>query len=84
MAQLGDSQRFIPEAAAELCILRQLTFQNFDGHKPVKAVALGLIDVGHTAGADQFQQLIAVVQHFSNVLIHLWSSPFIDFAAGPP
>ena len=82
VAQLSDRQRFIPEAAAELRVLRQLAFQYFDGHKPVKAMTLGLIDIGHTAGADQFQQLVAVIQHFSNVLIHLRSSPFIDFAAG--
>ena len=54
VAQLSDRQRFIPEAAAELRVLRQLAFQYFDGHKPVKAMTLGLIDIGHTAGADQF------------------------------
>ena len=82
MAELGDRKGFVPEAAAELGVLRQLTFQYFDGHKPVKAMTLGLIDIGHAAGADQLQQFIAVIQHFSNVLIHLWSSPFIDSAAG--
>ena len=84
MAQLCDCQRFVPEAPAELRILRQLAFQYFDGHKPVQTVALGLINIGHAARTDQFQQFIAVIQHFSNVLIHLRSSPFIDFAAVPP
>ena len=39
--------------------------------QPVQPVAPGLIDIGHTAGADQLQYFIAIVQHFSDILIHV-------------
>lgn len=75
--QLGNSLRLRVEPAAELLVLRQIAFQNFDRHQTVEAMALCLVDDRHAACADALQDLIAVVQHFSNVLIHT-SPPFLQ------
>ena len=71
------------EPAAEVGVVRQIAFQYFDGHKAVQPVAPCLIHVGHAAGADQLQYLVAIVQHFSDVLIHVVIS-FPRSAAVPP
>ena len=70
VGQLGHRQRLVPEAAAEVGVLRQIVFQDLHRHHSVQAVALGLVDVGHAAAADELQYLIAVIQHFSDILIH--------------
>ena len=70
VGQLGHRQRLVPEAAAEVCVLRQIVFQDLHRHHSVQAVALSLVDVGHAAAADELQYLIAVIQHFSDILIH--------------
>ena len=74
MGELGDGLALIPEAAAEIRAVRKIALQNFHSHQTIQTMTLRLIDVGHTAAADQFQDLISVVQHFSNVLIHLCHS----------
>ena len=83
VAQLGDRLGFVVEPAAEVGVVRQIAFQYFDGHKAVQPVAPCLIHVGHAAGADQLQYLVAIVQHFSDVLIHVVIS-FPRSAAAPP
>ena len=71
VAQLRYRLGLIVEPAAEIRVVRQVAFQYLDGHKAIQPVAPGLIDIGHTAGADQFQYFIAIVQHFSDILIHV-------------
>ena len=66
-----DGLGFIVEAAAEIRVAREIAFQYLDRHKAVEPVALGLIDHCHAAAADQLKQLIAVVQHSADHLIHL-------------
>ena len=69
VAQLGNCQRLVAEAAAELGILCQIALQNLYSDQAVQAMTLGLIHVCHAARANEFQQLIAVIQHFSYILI---------------
>ncbi len=83
VAQLGDRLGFVVEPAAEVGVVRQIAFQYFDGHKAVQPVAPCLIHVGHAAGADQLQYFVAIVQHFSDVLIHVVIS-LPRSAAAPP
>ena len=71
VAQLRYRLGLIVEPAAEIRVVRQVAFQYLDGHKAIQPVAPGLIDIGHTAGADQLQYFIAIVQHFSDILIHV-------------
>ena len=66
-----DGLGFVVEAAAEIRVAREIAFQYLDRHKAVEPVALGLIDHCHAAAADQLKQLIAVVQHSADHLIHL-------------
>ena len=58
------------EPAPEFGVLGQIVPENFDGHQAVEAVAAGLIDHCHAAGADDLQYFVPVVQHFPYVLIH--------------
>ena len=74
VGQLSDSQRLIVEAAAEFRTVRQVAFEDLDGNQTIQPVALGLIDVGHAAPADELQKLVPVIQHFSNILIHSFRS----------
>ena len=83
VAQLRHRLGLVVEPAAEIGVVRQIAFQYLDGHKAVEPVAPCLIDVRHAAGADQLQYLIAIVQHFSDVLIHVVIS-LPRSAAAPP
>lgn len=42
-------------------------------------MALGLVDNGHAAAADDFEQLIAVVEHFSDHIVHTVPPPLLVF-----
>ena len=79
VGQLRDRLGFRVEAAAKILILRQIIFQDFDGHQAVQPMALGLIDHRHAACADAFQDLIAVIQHFSDIRICHASPPSLCF-----
>ena len=48
----------------------QITLEDLHRNHAVQTVAFCLIDICHTAGANQLKDLISIVQHFSNVLIH--------------
>ena len=80
MGQLGDSLGLRVEAAAEILVLGQVGLQNFHGYQAVETVAFCLVDHRHAACADALQDLIAVIQHFSNILIHT-STPFLTGSA---
>ena len=70
VGQLGHRLGLRVEPPAEILVLGQVAFQYFQRHKAVEPVAFCLVDHRHAPGADALQNLIAVVQHFSNVLIH--------------
>ena len=70
VGQLSDCLGLRVEPAAEILVLGQVGLQNLDSHQTVETVALRLVDHRHAACADALQDLIAVVQHLSNVLIH--------------
>ena len=70
MGELGNGARLVAEAAAELRVVRQFVLENLDRHETVQPVTLRLVDVGHAAAADQLQDLIAIIEHFTDVLIH--------------
>ena len=70
MGKLCHGLALVPEAAADLLIFSHIGLQDLDGHHAVEPVALGPVYIGHTAGADQLDDLIAVIQHFSYVFIH--------------
>ena len=73
------------EAPAELGVLRQVLLEDLDGHQAVEAVAAGLVDVRHAAGADLLQDLISVIQQFSYVSVHQSRSfRVIWFICAPP
>ena len=82
VGQLGHSPGLIHEPAAEIGVLGQVTVQDLYRYQPVQPVALGLIDVGHASPADQLQYLIAIIQHFPNVRIHIVNSSFSRSSAG--
>ena len=73
--QHGDRLRLGIEAPAQIFIVGQIVPQNFHRHKAIESVAAGLVDLGHTAHTDQLNDLIAVVQQFSDVLIHVFHLP---------
>ena len=71
MGQLCHSPGLVPEAAAEIGVVRQIALEDLDGHQPVQAMTSGLIYIRHAAGTDQLQNFVAIVQHTSYVLIHV-------------
>ena len=84
VGQLRDRLRFGVEPAAELLVLSQIALEDFNGHQTVEAMALSLIDHRHAACADALQNLIAVVQHFPDVLIHSSPPSLTASASGRP
>ena len=70
VGKLCHSLALIPEAAAYLLIFSHISLQDLDGYHSVKPVAFGPIYISHAARADQLDDLIAVIQHFSYVFIH--------------
>ena len=78
MAEHRNSLAFRVETAAEILILQIVILQDLDSHQPVQPVTTGLIHHSHTAGTDDFQDLISIIQQTAYVfiLIHLGSTPF--------
>ena len=70
MREHGDGLGLGMEAAAKLCILRQLVLEDLDGHQPVEPVTPRLIHHGHAAGSDHFQNLVAVIQQPPDIILH--------------
>ena len=70
MGQHSNCLRFVTETAAEIGIFRKVAFEHLDGNKTIQPVALCLVHDRHAAAADHFEQLIAIVQHFTNHFIH--------------
>ena len=69
MADHSDSLTLRMEAAAEFLVLGIFVLQNLDGHQTVQTVAPGFIYNSHAANADDFQNLVPVVQQAANILI---------------
>ena len=65
-----DGLRLVAEAAAEVSVLSQVALEHLDRDETVQAVALGLVNDRHAAAADDFEQLIAVVEHFADHFVH--------------
>ena len=70
MRKHGNGLRLVMELAAELYIRGKLTPQDFHRYITVETMALGLIDHSGAAYANDFQKLIAVVQHCSDIVFH--------------
>ena len=66
----GNGLGLLVEAAAELGVRGQVFFQDLDGNKPMQPMAIGFVDHRHAADADHVQDLISVIEHFTDVLIH--------------
>ena len=74
VAEHGDGLGLVVEPAAELRVLAEVFFEHLDGDQTVEPVALGLEHHRHAPGADDLQDLIAVVQHLSYVSFHSQAS----------
>ena len=70
MGQLCHSPGLVPEAAAEIGVVRQIALEDLDGHQPVQAMTSGLIYIRHAAGTDQLPHLIQAVQLFADQVVH--------------
>ena len=73
--QHRDRLRLGMETSAELLIAGEFIFQNFDCDQPVQPVAQCFIYDRHSAGADHFQDLVAIIQQSAYVIIHIYSYP---------
>ena len=82
MRQHGNRLGFGVKTAAEVRILGQVALQDLHRHQTVEAMTLGLVDHGHTAGSDALENLVAVIQHFSDIRIHVASSLLSCSASG--
>ena len=77
MRQHGDRLGFILEAAAEFLVVEIFVLENFDGYLAVVQGIGTAVDVCHAADADQLMDLVASVETFANILIHL-RTPFLN------
>ena len=66
----GDCVRLCLKAVFQLGIRRHLIAQDLDGNIAMQLMAHGLVDDRHTAAADDFQDLIAVIEHPADIAIH--------------
>lgn len=66
----GDSVRLRLKAIFQLSVRRHFIAQDLDGDIAVQLVAHGLVDDRHTAAADDLQDLVAVVEHLTDIAIH--------------
>ena len=66
----GDRVRLRLKAVFQLGIRRHLIAQDLDGNIAVQLVAHGLVDDRHAAAADDLQDLVAVVEHLTDIAIH--------------
>ena len=71
VGKLRHRTALIPEAAADLLVFRHVGLEDLYGDHTVEPVAFCLIHIGHAAGADELDDLIAVIQHFTQVFIHI-------------
>ena len=92
MAEHSNSLAFRMEATAEILILQIVILQDLDGHQPVQPVATGLIHHGHTAGTNNLQNLISVIQqtayvfiliHLGQLLSHKATSTLVTLSGAP-
>jgi len=89
MRKLRHSLRLRVKTAAEVLILGQAALEDLNRHQAVQPVTLRLVDDGHAAGADPLHDFIAIIQHFSNILIHdsllycFCSSTAVTLSAAP-
>ena len=58
------------KAIFQLSVRRHLIAQDLDGDIAVQLVAHGLVDNRHAAAADDLQDLVAVVEHLTDIAIH--------------
>ena len=77
MRQHGDRLGFILETAAEFLVVEIFILENFDGYLAVVQGIGTAVDVCHAADADQLMDLVASVETFANILIHL-RTPFLN------
>ena len=71
MREHRNRLRFVSEAAQEIAVVRKLLLQNLDRDPAVFDAVVGAVDIGHAALAEQLVDLIAAVQSFSDVFIHI-------------
>ena len=70
MAEHGNSLAFAVKTIPELLITQEVVLQNFDGYQPIQSVAAGFINNCHTAGTNDFQDFVSVIQQTAYVFIH--------------
>ena len=66
----GDRVCLRLEAIFQLSVRRHLIAQDLDGDIAVQLVAHGLVNDRHAAAADDLQDLVAVVEHLTDIAIH--------------
>ena len=66
----GDRVRLRLEAVFQLSVRRHFIAQDLDGDIAVQLVAHGLVNDRHAAAADDLQDLVAVVEHLTDIAIH--------------
>ena len=71
VGQLRHGTTLVSETAADLLVFRHVRLQDLHRNHAIEPVALSLVYICHSAGADQFYDFIAIIQHFSYVLIHI-------------
>ena len=70
MGQHGNRLGFIMELMAELQVRSKLSLEDLNRHIAIEPMALGFVDNGCAAYANDLQKLIAVIQHGSDIFIH--------------
>ena len=58
------------ELMAELQVRSKLSLEDLNRHIAIEPMALGFVDNGCAAYANDLQKLIAVIQHGSDIFIH--------------
>ena len=66
----GDRVCLRLKAIFQLSVRRHLIAQDLDGDIAVQLVAHGLVNDRHAAAADDLQDLVAVVEHLTDIAIH--------------
>ena len=66
----GDRLRLVPEAAAELRVLRKLAAEDLDRDGTVQPAVRRAIDRRHAAASEHVVNLVAVVKQLADHVIH--------------
>ena len=66
----GDRVCLRLEAVFQLSVRRHFITQDLDGDIAVQLVAHGLVNDRHAAAADDLQDLVAIVEHLTDIAIH--------------